>query len=152
MKIETHEKVYADALFEWGVDGSRMAFFAARVGGARFINHVRSMEWHKSRTQLVHLARADARGAEHDDRVLDRHLLEARGGFEVLGQDAQRPGVLAGEELLVLVGLDGAVAALGHGTDWTRPEGAAPARAAPMSREGVHSRTHERLARHRPYH
>ena len=27
MKIETHEKVYADALFEWGVDGSRMAFF-----------------------------------------------------------------------------------------------------------------------------
>jgi hypothetical protein len=40
-------------------------------------------------TQARLVARQDARGPEHDDRVADAQLLEARLGLDVLREDAQ---------------------------------------------------------------
>ncbi len=50
------------------------------------------------------LAAVDARRAEEHDGVLDVLRLEAAQRLEVLGQDADRPGFFALEELGILVG------------------------------------------------
>ena len=58
----------------------------------------------------------DARRAEEHDRVLDPLLAEAAQRLEVLGQDAQRPGVVAVDEGSVVVGEP--PGNVGHLGDW----------------------------------
>ena len=69
------------------------------------------------------LLRAQPGAAEDHDRVLDPELLEAGLGLHVLREDAQRARIGRVEELLVLVRLHGAVAALAHGAHGTTPAG-----------------------------